>query len=79
MNRRFNIDYLGHVQTADKGRAIVTPERVNQKIITQTKAFYRVWPLVRCVTEVVVGIFAVIYLFAAFALGGALLFFTFCH
>jgi hypothetical protein len=79
MNRQFNIDYLGHVLTDDEGRALVTPRQASQKIISQTKAFPRVWSLVRCVPEIVAGIFAVVYLVGALALGGVLLFFTFCH
>jgi hypothetical protein len=79
MNQRFNIDYLGNVLMADKGRAIVNPPRANQKIITQTKTFSQMGSLVRWVPEIVGGIFAVVYLVAALALGGGLLFFTFFH
>lgn len=79
MNRRFNIDPLYHVLTTDKARAIVIRERAIQKTVTRVKTFSRVWSLVKCFIEIGAGIFAVFYLIASLALGGALLFFTFFH
>jgi hypothetical protein len=78
MNRRFNVDSLCHVLTTDKAGAIIATQREIQKTATRTKKFPRTWPLVGF-AEFVAGVLAVFYLVAAVALGGALLFFTFCH
>ena len=50
-----------------------------QKTVTRTKAFPRIWPLIGCITEFIAGACAFLWLVAALALGGAILFFTFCH
>ena len=78
MNRPFNIDSR-HVLVTDSAGEIIGVREEIQKAVTRTKAFPRIWSLVGCVTEFVAGAFAVLYLIAALALGGAVLFFAFCH
>jgi|ERR1700741_380495 hypothetical protein len=79
MDRWFNIDSLFQVSTtASAGETVAVREEI-QRTVTRTKAFPRIWSIVGCVTEFVAGAFAVLYLIAALALGGAVLFFAFCH
>ena len=79
MNRRLNIDFLFHVLTVDKARAIVAAQRDIQRTVSRTKTVPRIWSVVGYAAELGAGILAVLYLVATLALGGALLFFTFCH
>jgi hypothetical protein len=80
MNGPFNLDSVRDVLISDKVRAIVAAHREIQKAVSRrTRASPRTWSSVGCVTEFVSGVFVVFYLLAAFTLGGAVLFFTFCH
>lgn len=78
MDRWFNIDSLFQVSTTDSAGEIIGVREEIQKAVTRTKAFPRIWSIVGCVTEFVAEAFAVLYLIAALALGGAVLFFAFC-
>ena len=79
MNRRINIDFLCHVLTIDKARAIVTTQRDIQRTVTRTKTVPWIWSVVGYAAELGAGILVVLYLVATLALGAALLFFTFCQ
>ena len=79
MNPPFYIDSVHRVLSAHKAAASVAAQREIQKTITLTKSFPGIWPLVGWATEFIAGVFAVFYVVAALALGGALLFFTFSH
>jgi hypothetical protein len=79
MSRRSNIDFLCQVLPIDKARVIVAKRRDIQRKVVRTKTVPRIWPVVGGAAELIAGILAVLYLVAALALGGALLFYTFCH
>ena len=80
VDRWFNIDSLFQVSTtASAGETVAAGREEIQRTVTRTKAFPRIWSIVGCVTEFVAGAFAVLYLIAALALGGAVLFFAFYH
>lgn len=79
MKQRFNIDSLSHALTTDNAWVIAPVRREIPKTLTGTKASPGSWSLVACLAEFAAGVFAFLYVGAALALGGALLFFTFCH
>jgi hypothetical protein len=77
MNSSLKIDSGGNLLTVYTAPATVTTEREIHKTVTGTKTFSRIRLLIRSTTEFVAALFAVFYLLAALALGGAVLFFTF--
>jgi hypothetical protein len=79
MNSSLKIDSGGNLLTVYTAPATATPEREIHKTVTGTKTFSRIRLLVRSTMEFVAGLFAVFYLLATLALGGAVLFFTFCY
>lgn len=79
MNPPFYIDSVRRLLSVDAAWTIVAVQREIQKTVTLTKRFPRRRPLLAWATEFVAAVFAVFYLAAALALGGALLFFSFCH
>jgi hypothetical protein len=79
MSQRLKVDSVWNVLTTNNREAIVATRPEVRRTVTRSKAFPRIWSLVGCVTEFVVGVLAVFYFVAALALGAALLFFTFCH
>jgi hypothetical protein len=79
MNWSLKIDSGGSLLTVYTAPATVTTEREIHKAVTGTKTFSRIRLLIRSTTEFVTEVFAVLYLLAVIALGGAVLFFTFCQ
>ena len=79
MDRRFNIDSVPHILSDYKARTNVATGREVRKTVRRGNTWPRIRSAVECVTEFVVGVFAGLYVLAALALGGAVLFFTLGH
>ena len=73
------IDYASKALPVSRTPAVIFEERETHKTPIRTEIFRRIWSLVRHATELMAGLFAVVYLILALALAGALLFFTFSH
>ena len=77
MNRMLNLSAASSVLAVDEATPILVKPRESKRSATGAKNFCRIRPSVWGATELVAAALVILYLFAAGALSGAMLFYTF--